>query len=506
MLDPLVADLDAYDGATAAIGRLATQQAAAPDLLRRTLPSRLRDPLSELVAQVSRVEAAVAALDDELSGLRRSESRLQVEIAGHRGRPPPRHRSGVDLLQEEQPARRQNSRTSTSGSRVQGSSLWPAPPSSPRPRSASPGGKPSCARFRPTPRTGSPRQRSSSGRAGRGPVGQRRAAQPPVPSQQPPERQPGAAGPTHHRPADRPGDLPFAGELIQVRTDATEWEGAAERVLHNFSLSMLVPNRFYDAVATWINEHHLAARLVYFRVPAAMVAPPLPDRPGGRPLLLDQLEIRPDTPFHSWLESELGRRANHCCVDTMAEFRSTTKAVTRPVRSRNVTATRRTTGAASTTAGNTCSAGATRPRSKPSSATGPPSSAGSPPSNSRFRSGEKKRPGWPRPPSLASPGGYQRWDEVDWEALVNRVAALEDERRRILRASDRLSALTAELATSKSRSVAAKPGNGSCRSKGDHRKPSRNRRRKSWPGSGLSSPRLSIGPAARRPRSHRDPR
>ena len=43
--------------------------------------------------------------------------------------------------------------------------------------------------------------------------------------------------------------LPFAGELIQVRAEATQWEGAAERVLHNFALSLLVPSRHYDAVA-----------------------------------------------------------------------------------------------------------------------------------------------------------------------------------------------------------------------------------------------------------------
>jgi uncharacterized protein YPO0396 len=58
-------------------------------------------------------------------------------------------------------------------------------------------------------------------------------------------------------------DLPFAGELIQVRPKCSEWEGAAERVLRGFGLSLLVPDEHYRAVSEWINEHHLRSRLVY---------------------------------------------------------------------------------------------------------------------------------------------------------------------------------------------------------------------------------------------------
>ena len=37
-------------------------------------------------------------------------------------------------------------------------------------------------------------------------------------------------------------DMPFAGELLQVREDERDWEGAAERLLRNFGLSLLVPD------------------------------------------------------------------------------------------------------------------------------------------------------------------------------------------------------------------------------------------------------------------------
>ena len=46
-------------------------------------------------------------------------------------------------------------------------------------------------------------------------------------------------------------EMPFAGELIQVREEEREWEGAAERLLRNFGLSMLVPDVYYTRVAEW---------------------------------------------------------------------------------------------------------------------------------------------------------------------------------------------------------------------------------------------------------------
>lgn len=44
-------------------------------------------------------------------------------------------------------------------------------------------------------------------------------------------------------------DMPFAGELLQVREDERDWEGAAERLLHGFGLSLLVPDDHYPTVA-----------------------------------------------------------------------------------------------------------------------------------------------------------------------------------------------------------------------------------------------------------------
>ena len=120
--------------------------------------------------------------------------------------------------------------------------------------------------------------------------------------------------------------LPFAGELIAVRDSEADWEGAAERVLHGFALSLLVPDDHYAAVADWINGHHMKDRVVYYRVPERAPGRLSPAQ-YGPDTLAAKLAIK-DTPFAGWLEHELGRRADHECVETMAEFRRMPRAIT----------------------------------------------------------------------------------------------------------------------------------------------------------------------------------
>jgi uncharacterized protein YPO0396 len=122
--------------------------------------------------------------------------------------------------------------------------------------------------------------------------------------------------------------LPFAGELIAVREEESGWEGAAERLLHSFALSILVPGEHYRAVSDWINGHHLGGRIVYYQVPAAaMTSRAAPPRLGNTTLAA-KLEVK-DTPFAAWLERELASRADLECVETMAQFRRATRAITK---------------------------------------------------------------------------------------------------------------------------------------------------------------------------------
>jgi len=121
-------------------------------------------------------------------------------------------------------------------------------------------------------------------------------------------------------------EIPFAGELIQVTPEAVEWEGAAERVLRGFGLSLLVPQALYPRVSEWVDASHLHGKLVYYRVPVRVSL-----QGGSTPpaeALTYKLQIK-NGPFYDWIDRELRRRAQHVCVDTMTEFRRHELAVTR---------------------------------------------------------------------------------------------------------------------------------------------------------------------------------
>ncbi|MFZ2207958.1 MAG: ATP-binding protein [Porticoccaceae bacterium] len=121
-------------------------------------------------------------------------------------------------------------------------------------------------------------------------------------------------------------DMPFAGELIQVRDDERDWEGAAERLLRSFGLALLVPDAHYKAVAEWVDGSRLRGRLVYFHVRSRKAAE-LPDL--HRDSLVRKLAVKPDSLHYDWLERELAHRFDVACCATQEQFRRETRAMTR---------------------------------------------------------------------------------------------------------------------------------------------------------------------------------
>lgn len=123
-------------------------------------------------------------------------------------------------------------------------------------------------------------------------------------------------------------DLPFAGELIEVNEDYQDWTGAIERLLRSFGISLLVPERHYVAVSSFINRQHLGLRLQYHRVPTHLT----PVRPA---LLLDnervagRLRFREDHPLQTWVKTEVCRRFSHICCDDIQRLREVDYGITR---------------------------------------------------------------------------------------------------------------------------------------------------------------------------------
>ena len=120
-------------------------------------------------------------------------------------------------------------------------------------------------------------------------------------------------------------ELPFAGELLQVRPEERLWEGAIERLLHGFGLSLLVPDQHYSPVAEWVERTHLGGRLVYFRVLRAKAADHAALHPAS---LVHKVAIKPESGFYAWLDARLAARFNYACCESIDQFRREPQAVT----------------------------------------------------------------------------------------------------------------------------------------------------------------------------------
>ncbi len=125
----------------------------------------------------------------------------------------------------------------------------------------------------------------------------------------------------------REGDMPFAGEIMEVRSGEEAWEGALERLLHDFGLSLLVPDHLYENVADWMERNYLGQSFVYFRVEDRVWRDQLEDtddRAACRKIL-----VKEDSPFAGWITHELVQRFDHTCCETMGEFRKENFALTK---------------------------------------------------------------------------------------------------------------------------------------------------------------------------------
>ncbi len=120
--------------------------------------------------------------------------------------------------------------------------------------------------------------------------------------------------------------LPFAGELIQVREEEKIWQGAIERLLRNFGLSLLVPDEYYRQVAAWVDATHLRGRLVYYRVRENLRRSMPTLHPDS---LVYKLSIKPDSEFYAWLEQEIAHRFDVACCADQEQFRREKRAITR---------------------------------------------------------------------------------------------------------------------------------------------------------------------------------
>ena len=123
------------------------------------------------------------------------------------------------------------------------------------------------------------------------------------------------------------GDLPFAGELVKVKKKEKKWEGAIEKVLRNFGLSILVPENLYPKVSHYVDQTYLRGKIIYLRMPNSKQA--VRHRsPKEESSLAFKIEINEDIAFYEWIWEQICQKFDYACTTTIEDFRRKEKAIT----------------------------------------------------------------------------------------------------------------------------------------------------------------------------------
>lgn len=116
-------------------------------------------------------------------------------------------------------------------------------------------------------------------------------------------------------------ELPFVGELLKVNPRESAWEGAIEKLLRDAGISLLVLQDHYRSVSKYVNDNVLRSpdgrgiKLSYLEVADQGIFS------NGQKVLESEsichkIDIKPDSPFQDWMEAFLQRSfGSYLCVD-----------------------------------------------------------------------------------------------------------------------------------------------------------------------------------------------
>lgn len=122
----------------------------------------------------------------------------------------------------------------------------------------------------------------------------------------------------------QPQQLPFAGELMEVRRDESRWTGAIERILRSFSLSFLVSPNLYAEFARALDGRNTGMRVTYFR---ALESTDAPRHALAEDSLVRKVQVAAG-PFNTFVSQQLRSHFDYVCAEDMMEFRRANRAVT----------------------------------------------------------------------------------------------------------------------------------------------------------------------------------
>lgn len=122
-------------------------------------------------------------------------------------------------------------------------------------------------------------------------------------------------------------ELPFVGELIKVKESALKWEDSIEKVLHSFSLQLLVPEKYGKQVNEFVHSNNLNTKLVYQKIDKRD-SDSLIRMPSDNEYLINKVELREENIYSKWTKNQLLERFNYYCTDDLNVFYNSEKAFT----------------------------------------------------------------------------------------------------------------------------------------------------------------------------------
>jgi len=124
-------------------------------------------------------------------------------------------------------------------------------------------------------------------------------------------------------------EIPFIGELMKVREDEKDWELSIEKILHNFALRLIVPEKYYSKVNEYVNRENLKGRIRYDKFERQDYLKNFKGKDFSEKSLVNKVEIKSKTIYNDYIEECLSNQFNFNCVENLTEFdRYTEMAVT----------------------------------------------------------------------------------------------------------------------------------------------------------------------------------
>ncbi|MDY4610748.1 MAG: SbcC/MukB-like Walker B domain-containing protein [Sphaerochaetaceae bacterium] len=112
-------------------------------------------------------------------------------------------------------------------------------------------------------------------------------------------------------------ELPFAGELMQVKEEYEAQRKSIELLLHDFALTLLIPHSLRNKVGQYLWANQVKVSIAYVAIPKEQF---LPADDDSEDILCGTIEVKEGHPYSSWVFSHLQQAFKHVHVQSLDEL------------------------------------------------------------------------------------------------------------------------------------------------------------------------------------------